>query len=220
LCRDAGILVPQELLVVGAGDFQALCRAATPSLSSIAVPHRQAGWEAARILDGLMAGHPRPKSPLSLPPGRLHERESTEWVGTGDPLVMEALGLIQRGWLNRRTVAELCRKLACGRRTLERRFRAELGKTVHDALQAHRVKQATAMLDDGVLTVEAIARECGFRTPLALETLLKRKTGRLPRELRRSPVTTGAAGGVSYSSPVGSSPNRTKAPSPISSSLP
>jgi LacI family transcriptional regulator len=183
VAREVGIESPRDLLMVSTGNDSRLCGISTPPFSSIEIPFLQAGWEAARLLDNILRGEP-PEAPVVLPPLSVHERQSTAWVGTGDPLVLQALTLIDRGWLDHRTVADLCRELGCKRRTLERRFRAELKKTVHEALQEHRVRLAIAMLRDGVYSVAAIARECGFKASTTLEALLKKQTGRLPREFR------------------------------------
>jgi LacI family transcriptional regulator len=184
LCHSAGLACPGDVLVCSVDNLEPLCRASSPSLSSIETPLVQTGREAARIVDELMLGAAPPNGPRVIEPGPVHERGSTAWVGTGDPLVQEALTLIGRGWLNHRGVTELSRELQCSRSTLERRFRSQLGKSVLDALQEHRVRFAKDRLREGLYSVAAIARECGFTNPMSLETLMKRHTGKLPREVR------------------------------------
>jgi LacI family transcriptional regulator len=187
-CVSVGIAVPGDVLVVGVDNCETLCLMPRPTLTSIGMPFSDVGKAAARVLEDLMEGKPPPAAPMALPPSGIHERESTLWVPTDDPLVADAMALIGDGWLDRRTVADLARELACNRRTLERRFRLRTGLSVHEMRQQHRLRKATELLRRGVMSVRGVAEACGFRSPQSLEALIKRETGQLPREILSSAV--------------------------------
>jgi len=181
--KDAGLHVPNEALLIGADNRRDMVEAAEPHVSSVITPFEAAGREAVAVLSRVMSGRDYLATTL-VPVAGVVTRESTQWRGLEDPLVLSALDLIHRGGGSRHGVTGLCGELGCSRRSLERRFRAAVGQTVLAAIQAQRVKRAIGLLRTGSLSVAGVANECGFRSPRSLETLLKKQTGKLPRDFR------------------------------------
>ncbi len=60
-CNIADLKVPEEVAVIAVDNDELLCEMTSPSLSSITVNFEKIGFEAAALLDRLMAG--RTKSP-------------------------------------------------------------------------------------------------------------------------------------------------------------
>ncbi len=60
LAKVVGRQVPGDLSILGVGNNEFLCDLADPSLSSVKVPMETCGFEAARILDRLMASPQQP----------------------------------------------------------------------------------------------------------------------------------------------------------------
>ena len=65
-CAAAGVRVPAELSLVGCDDIE-LGRLVTPELTTIAVPARELGARAARLLLRALAGEPAPRASRPLP---------------------------------------------------------------------------------------------------------------------------------------------------------
>ena len=65
------IRVPDEIAVMGVDDDELFNTLVTPSLSSIAIPAEQVGFEAAALLDRIMDGYKPSEDPLLLPPVRI-----------------------------------------------------------------------------------------------------------------------------------------------------
>src|SRR5436305_1131270 len=59
-CRLAEVEVPHQVAVIGVDDDELLCEPSDPPLSSVVPDTRRAGWVAAELLDGWMAGR-RPR---------------------------------------------------------------------------------------------------------------------------------------------------------------
>lgn len=78
------------------------------------------------------------------------------------------------------------RAVRASERTLERRVRAVLGKTPLSFVQDLRVAQAVHQLATTDATLDEVAARVGYSDAVTLATLLRRKTGRGVRELRRS----------------------------------
>jgi transcriptional regulator GlxA family with amidase domain len=77
------------------------------------------------------------------------------------------------------------RAVGTSQRTLERRLRAALGKSPLSYVQDLRVENAMHRLRTSDHSLDEIASEVGYGDAVTLRTLLRRKTGRGVRELRR-----------------------------------
>src|SRR5204863_167060 len=80
--------------VVGIGNDVLMCELARPSLSSVALPSEQVGYEAAALLDRLMAGEPPPDRPILLLPLGVVVRQSSDLLAIRDPEVVAAVRII------------------------------------------------------------------------------------------------------------------------------
>jgi len=79
ICRSCGVAVPEELAVLGVDNDPVLCGVSFPPLSSIDTNSERVGYEAAALLDWMMAGEQpirykwedgRRSLPRPLPAGR------------------------------------------------------------------------------------------------------------------------------------------------------
>ena len=95
-CRELGLAVPDQVAVVGVDNDELLCELCEPSLSSVDLDSDRAGFEAARLLDGMMRGRAAPREPILIKPLRLVARASTVHPGIADPAVSLALRFIHR----------------------------------------------------------------------------------------------------------------------------
>lgn len=109
--RGRDIIVPEEVAVIGVDDDPACCAIASPPLSSVQPNAARVGFEAAALLDRLMAGGAPPKHPILIPPLGVITRQSTDVVAVPDRLVARALDLIREhacdGWNVDTVVAKL-----------------------------------------------------------------------------------------------------------------
>jgi transcriptional regulator GlxA family with amidase domain len=101
-----------------------------------------------------------------------------------DPLV-ERFEAWARGHLDAFTMKAASRAVAASERTLERRVRAALGKSPLALVQDLRVAAAVERLTRSDASIDEIAGQVGYQDGATLRALLRRKTGRGVRELRR-----------------------------------
>jgi LacI family transcriptional regulator len=69
----------------------ARCNLADPPLSSVDLDTPNIGYEAAALLDRLIAGAPIPAQPVLLPPRGVVRRRSTDVLATDDRALAEAI---------------------------------------------------------------------------------------------------------------------------------
>jgi LacI family transcriptional regulator len=184
--RRLGLEVPGDLAILGVDNEDILCELSVPPLSSIALDLERIGWEAAESLALFMDGRPVPAEAAVVLPREVVERESTRTLATGDTLVDRALGAIHGAAAGRLTVAQLLASVPCSRRTLEKRFRATLGRSIHDEIIRRRIDGARRLLRDTTFTIAAIAEETGFGNAQRFYAAFRRLQGATPGAYRRS----------------------------------
>ena len=169
MCRRLGIAVPDELAVLGVDNDDLACELADPSLSSVSLNLEAIGYEAARLLDEMLGASPAALAgaaslagPRLLPPGPIYERAGTRLSVTEDPLVKTAIETIRRIGPRGGSVAEVAALLPVSRRSLEIRFKAETGRTLHEELTNARLETAAELLRRDKTKISAVAADAGF----------------------------------------------------------
>lgn len=103
---------------------------------------------------------------------------------TKDELVKRAVLKMQQNIEVPRTVDELALDLGVGRRTLERRFQADLGQSPRTIYLEIRIERAVNKLRSTESSVGEIALSCGFCDAPHLTRTLKAERGLTPSEVR------------------------------------
>jgi LacI family transcriptional regulator len=183
-CRQARLRVPEEVAVIGIDNDELLCDLSDPPLSSVALGAERAGFEAAALLDDLMAG--RVKKPQRLVAAALGvvARRSTDVLVHEDPEVAAALRFIHDRAGQPIRVYDIVSSLGDARRTLEIRFRQALGRSIHEEIQRTRLERARQLLLETDLPLPKVARACGFRSPSYLAAVFHRHLGVTPVKYR------------------------------------
>lgn len=179
-----GLQVPEEIAVLG-DDDELLCEAVQPPLSGVKVPSEQIGLEAASILDKLIKGEKVVHREVKLAPTGVVSRASTDVLAVADQEVAEAIRLIRSSASHPLTVADVADTLAISRRSLERRFKDILHRTIGEEIARVHLEQAKHLLGTTELPVPAVAQASGYGSPEYLATIIKRHTGLTPRQYRR-----------------------------------
>jgi len=184
--RDAGLKVPEDLVVLGAGDESVICELAQPSLSSVRHDADSIAGTACRWLDHRMS---RGKGLLPAPIRQRHqvtERASTDVLATDDPLLAKALRFIRSQCHAGIDAGDVLEHVGRSRNTVESRFRQQLGRTISAEILRIRVERARILLERSTLTAEQIGRACGFATAPHFTRRFKDVTSMTPSDYRLS----------------------------------
>lgn len=181
-----GLGVPDPLGVLGVDNDTVACETCPVPLSSIDIGAEAIGYEAARLLDGLMCGNPPPPEPVCIDRAVVEPRRSTEVLVVDDELVREALTHLRAPQGPPRSVAELLERLPISRRPFETRFKRAVGHSPHTELQACRIRLAQRLLRTTELKVGAVAQRCGYRQAHQLCSAFRTHVGESPAAYRRS----------------------------------
>lgn len=183
-CEDAGILVPDEIAVLGGDDDDLLCEACRPALSSIHVASEQIGHDAAELLEQLMEGNKPPTRPQMIEPTGIVARRSTDLLAIDDPDLITAIRFIRDHPERMIQVEDVARAACVSRRSLERRFMTLLGRTIHDEIARCHLERAVDLLARTEMTIPAIADSAGYGSPEYFATVFKEKMGITPLKYR------------------------------------
>jgi LacI family transcriptional regulator len=185
-CTRLGWSVPEEAAVIGVDDDALLCELCDPPLSSVQPNAERLGYEAAALLDDLMAGRARNEpEPLVAPTG-VTTRQSTDVLAIDDPQIAAAVRMIRELACRGVTVADVLKHVPQSRTLLERKFRKFLGRSPQAEIRQVQIKRAKQLLAETDLKLERIAELTGFQHPEYLSVVFKRETGITPGQFRRS----------------------------------
>ncbi len=162
VCKLMGLTVPDLVGLIGADNDEVVCGLTDPPMSSIAISFERAGYEAAAALDGLMRQSRVVPWRIMAMASHVAARRSTDFVAADDPHLAKALRLIRDRARSRVTVDAVAQSSGLSRRTLEKRFRKVLGRSVLDEIQRVRTDQIAQLLVETDLPVSQIADQLGF----------------------------------------------------------
>ncbi len=182
--RLAGIIVPEQLAVLGIDNDALICDITNPRLSSVALNPQRIGFEAANQLAQLMSGGVKARH-IEVPPVGVVQRGSTDALATEDRDVREAVTYIRDNAVKGISVAAVVAHVGISRRSLEMRFRASLKKAIHDEIRRVQLDQAKHLLARSDLKIEMVARRSGFANGPYMHRVFKQDLMQTPLEYRR-----------------------------------
>jgi LacI family transcriptional regulator len=179
-----GLRIPHDVAILGIDNNPLICTATSPALSSIELDPFGVGYRAASLLDELLSGAKVAPGPILLPPKGVRDRESTDVLASGDPVLITAVEFMKRSLGEPIGVDEIAQAAGVSRRTLEIRFREAFGSTVARSLFERRIAKAKNLLQDLHLTIDQVAAEVGFRTTSHFCARFRETTGQSPAAWR------------------------------------
>jgi LacI family transcriptional regulator len=185
VCRDLGIAVPEQVAVIGVDNDVRLCRLCTPTLSSVVPDTRRAGYEAAQLLDRMMAGEKVSAEEILIPPAGIAKRRSSDVNAIQDPDVVAAMRYIREHACDGITVADVLRVVPLSRRMLEYRFQKLVGRSPHAEILRARIERTSRLLRETKLPLDQIASRTGFAQANYLCVAFKKHVGLSPNAYRK-----------------------------------
>lgn len=183
-CRRLGLRVPDDVAVIGVDNNEMICELSTPPLSSVEQGLRRMGYEAAALLDRLMAGKKASSLKYLIDPEMVITRRSTDVLAVDDADVAAALRYVRDHACQGIRVPEVAAAVHVSRSTLERRFAQLMGRTVHDEIQRVRLERARQLVSTTNLPLSQVALQAGFRHLTYMTSMFRRHVGFTPAKYR------------------------------------
>jgi LacI family transcriptional regulator len=185
VAQVAGLRVPEDIAIIGADNDSVECELSSPPLSSVAIPWRRVGEEAAGLVRRGLGGAAIAGRRLVIPPGHVVVRRSSDVLAIDDRIAAAAVAWIRDHAKGRVSVPAVARAAGVSRQRLERRFRAVLGRTVLQEIRRARVEIAKRLLSMTRLELPAVAARSGFSSAALLNAAFRRELAMAPGAYRR-----------------------------------
>lgn len=180
----AKLRVPEDLAVLGTGDHVHLCELCSPRLSSVDCDMERRGYEAAELLNQLMAGLEISGGMSGVPPAGVVTRSSTDCYTFDDTALVKALRFIRENAHLSIKVSDVVKAAGVSRRSLENRFSREFRHSVHEEIWNVHFKLAKQLLITTDHDLKTVASMSGFSSASGLVNCFKERTGLTPRTYR------------------------------------
>lgn len=102
------------------------------------------------------------------------------------PIVSAAMGQIWNHSHRQISVTAIAQRLSVVRRTLERAFLKDTGRSIHDELMTCRLERAKRLLAETQVAVKAIAFAAGFSSVSSMSRVFRRELEITPSDYRKS----------------------------------
>lgn len=182
--RELNWRIPEDIALLGAGNDDFWVDFESVPLSSICLPSREIGYEAARLLDQLITeGIPGRGKEVRLPVCELAPRRSTDILFVRDLEVANAVRRI-RQTEGKIRVDELVRAVGVSRSGLQARFKAALGRTMLAEIHRVKLEHSCKLLAATDMKLSAVAEKCGLASAHRLSVLFRSKLGQTPSSFR------------------------------------
>lgn len=185
-CREKGLRIPDDAMVLSVDNDPLLCELCEPSLSSIALDAYRAGYEAAKILHEQMQGRSvAPNTRILVRPTHVSRRQSTASGFDQDAVVAAARRFIFDRFSDRSVqMTDIAHHCGVSRRLLETRFVSAVGRTLLQELTNVRMERASTLLRETTETVTGIAAACGFTDANYFTKAFRQRHGVSPLKYR------------------------------------
>lgn len=187
VCREAGLEIPRDLVVLSTGIHSEVMPLCHPPLTGAQEDIERQAKLAIKCLEDQLAGKRVAAAPILVPPLGVIERTSTATVAIGDREVAHALEFIRVNACEPINVADIVAKASVCRATLERRFSDVMGLTLHEYLIQRRIRRAQELLAaKPSMSLKAIARQCGIPDRRRLNRIFHTAVGKSPAAFRNA----------------------------------
>lgn len=183
-CRRLNLAVPDEVAVIGVDNDELLCELSDPPLSSVIPNTYRTGYEAAALLDAMMAGKVAKGLTHLIAPEGIATRRSTDVLVIEDRNVARAVHFIREHACDGIRVADVLRAAPQSRTLLESRFKRLLGRTPHQEILRVRLERVKQLLVETGLSLEQIAERTAFTHVEYLSFAFRREIGMPPSQYR------------------------------------
>ncbi|OSC45785.1 XylR family transcriptional regulator, partial [Klebsiella pneumoniae] len=183
-CELLHIPVPEKLCVIGIDNEELTRYLSRVALSSVAQGTRQMGYQAAKLLHRLLNNEALPLQRQLIPPMRVVERRSTDYRSLNDPSVIQAMHYIRNNACKGIKVEQVLDAVGISRSNLEKRFKEEVGETIHTVIHSEKLEKARSLLVSTSLSINEISQMCGYPSLQYFYSVFKKEYDVTPKEYR------------------------------------
>ncbi len=186
VCKLMNMQVPEDVAVLGVDNDPMVCEFGDPPLSSIALNTESAGFEAARLLDKMMkTGKKMTGRQILATSSHIVQRQSSDILAVDDTEVAQAIQFIKINAKNKISLDDVVEATSVSRRTLEKRFKKIVHRSIYHEIQQVRVDLISKLLIETDYTISQITSLFNFTDVEHISRFFKKEKGVGLREFRK-----------------------------------
>jgi LacI family transcriptional regulator len=183
--HHAGLLIPEEIALLGVNNDTMRCELSYPPLSSVALNSQQSGYDAAALLDRMIRGEDPGVVDTRVEPLGVVTRLSTDILAIGDRNVAAALSYIRERACTGINVPEVLRHAGASRSQMEKLFRRYIGRSPQAEIRRVQIARVKELLTETDFPLKTIAAMTGFEHLEYMSVVFKRVTTESPGQFRK-----------------------------------
>ena len=185
VCKLLNLKVPEEVAVMGVDNDSLVCNISDPPLTSIALNVESAGYEAAKLIDNMIDKKKVYFKQIMITPSYVVQRQSSDILAIDDFLVVKAISFIKNNAKNKVLVKDVAKAININRRSLERRFKKTIHRSIAKEIKYTRIELISKLLIESDFTISQITSFFNFTDVEHISRYFKKEKGIGLREFRK-----------------------------------
>ncbi len=185
VCKLLNLKVPEDVAVIGVDNDSMVCNISDPPLTSIALNVESAGYQAAKLMDDMIDKIKIYNKQIIVTPSYVVQRQSSDILAIDDFLVAKAISFIKNNVRNKIIVEDVVKATNINRRTLERRFRRTIHRSIGEEIKYTRIELISKLLIESDFTISQITSFFNFTDVEHISRYFKKEKGIGLREFRK-----------------------------------
>lgn len=186
VCENLGIVIPEDLALIGIENDQIVCNLASVPLSSVDPDRFGQGYNAAKLLDQIINSGNFPPEMIIHPPKSVIIRKSTDIYAIDNPDIAKAIGFIWEHFRQPITAEHVIQSSNLSRAEFYRIFQKHIGHSVGKEITRKRLELAKKMLLETNHKLNYIANQCGLSDGRHLIRVFQREINTTPSQYRQT----------------------------------
>ena len=185
-CLDLGLLVPEQVAVMGVDNDELLCEVSPVPLSSVRFDLAELAYQGAAFLDEILDGHSRERHRIIPAASGIKIRLSSDIFATDNVHVAKACLFIRSQLTDPNlSVAAVAAHAGLGERGMLKAFTKHVGRSVHEEISVLRHEKVCELLRTSTRSIKEIAAVTGFSSGNYLTRAFRHRHQMTPEEYRR-----------------------------------
>ncbi|MGZ0655258.1 XylR family transcriptional regulator [Coraliomargarita sp. W4R72] len=182
--HELKIRIPEDISIIGVDNDAPYCDLCRPALSSVDPNHEEVGYQAALLLEQLLAGETPPPQELEIRPNMIHLRRSSSSLAVDDPQLSQAMEYIRFNACKGIGIDDIARHCGLSRSVLQRRFRSKINRTVGDSILNEKLTRAKELIYTGNLSMSRVAELSGLSSQEYMSQVFRKHLHQSPKHFR------------------------------------
>jgi len=186
VCKLLNLKVPEDVAVMGVDNDPMVCNISDPPLTSIALNVESAGYQAAKLIDDMIDKKNIYGKQIIVTPSYVVQRQSSDIFAVDDISVAQAISFIKNNARNKILVEDVVKAVNSNRRTLERRFRRAIHRSIVEEIKYTRIELISKLLIESDFSISQITSFFNFTDVEHISRYFKREKGIGLRAFRKN----------------------------------